>query len=112
MRIAVLSETDPVETRVAATPDMVKKMARDPLIVVGGFAFAVSLATVEEFLARREGLQDIHFVDSGHGCTEYPGYKQFHVEVHGEYDVDKSVAWMDRIQAAMADHFPFHRCWG
>jgi NAD(P) transhydrogenase subunit alpha len=25
MRIAVLSETDPVETRVAATPDMVKK---------------------------------------------------------------------------------------
>src|SRR3954464_1032334 len=25
MRIAVLSETDPIETRVAATPDMVKK---------------------------------------------------------------------------------------
>jgi hypothetical protein len=87
-------------------------MARDPLIVVGGFAFAVSVGDAEAVLACREGLQDARFVDSGHQCTEYRAYRRFNVEIHGEYDATKSVEWMDRIEASMSGRFPFHRCWG
>ena len=49
MRVAVLSETDPVETRVAATPDMVKKykaLGAD-VIVQAGAGGQASIADAE-----------------------------------------------------------------
>jgi NAD(P) transhydrogenase subunit alpha len=50
MRIAVLSETDPVETRVAATPDMVKKyknLGADVVVQAGAGQASISDAEFE-----------------------------------------------------------------
>src|SRR4051794_24729872 len=49
MRIAVLSETDPVETRVAATPDMVKKYKNlgADVVVQAGAGGQASIADAE-----------------------------------------------------------------
>src|SRR3954453_12804406 len=49
MRIAVLSETDPVETRVAATPDMVKKYKNlgADVVVQAGAGKNASMADAE-----------------------------------------------------------------
>ena len=48
MRIAVLSETDPVETRVAATPDMVKKyknLGADVVVQAGACSYGEANST-------------------------------------------------------------------
>ena len=49
MRIAVLCETDPVETRVAATPDMVKKYKNlgADVVVPAGAGGKASIADAE-----------------------------------------------------------------
>lgn len=87
-------------------------MARDELIVAGSVAFAASVGIAEAALARQEGMQDVHFIPSGHQCTEHPDLPRYLVEVHGEWDAMKAKEWMDRIEVALTAAFPIHRCVG
>jgi NAD(P) transhydrogenase subunit alpha len=61
MRIAVLSETDPVETRVAATPDMVKKYKNlgADVVVQAGAGGQASISDVSSKQSAQRSLRTL-----------------------------------------------------